>query len=606
MEERFLSGYNNFVIPFMVGMVFILVYCLLGLIKMIYQLPIRDRNKFLLSLITPTLIFKNIKDILLTVLLHVKMWKKNPLLGFMHSSIAFGWFCIIIIGHIETLIYVPHRVKLFYYPIFFRYFVMSTHETVRGAFLCFLMDSILLIILLGIALAVIKRIRSSILGMRRTTKQSLINNVAMIALWSIFPLRLLAEGFTAGISGGSFLTKGVSDLFGNFFSNDLKILPSWWAYSISLGVFFVLLPWTRYMHIPTEAIYIMFKNAGIKASHPTKGYALAEIYTCPSCGLCIDACPMGTQKKNLPYSSVYFIRQLRNKNKEKIEEIANKCLMCGKCVEACPQGLDSVALKLAQRSLIKPNTKNDFSYLSRIELPKAKPEKVLYYAGCMTQLTPTISRSVTKLLDIMNVDYNFIDEEGGMCCGRPMLLAGKTYEAERIVRKNSDMILATGASTLIVSCPICYKMFKEKYNLPGINIINYTEYFDQKVKEGKLPLKSTNKKYVYHDPCELGRGSGIYKQPREIIANIGYLVEADESKNKSICCGGSLGSLTLSYEDRTHITDLAVRNLLFNKPDEIVTACPLCYKTFSNNSPIKVKDISQILVENITNNNKLS
>ena len=39
------------------------------------------------------------------------------MLGFMHSSIAFGWFMLILLGHIECFIYMPHRVKLFYYSI---------------------------------------------------------------------------------------------------------------------------------------------------------------------------------------------------------------------------------------------------------------------------------------------------------------------------------------------------------------------------------------------------------------------------------------------------------------------------------------------------------
>ena len=41
---------------------------------------------------------KNVKDIFCDCLLHVKIWKRNKLLGYMHSSIAFGWFMLIVIS----------------------------------------------------------------------------------------------------------------------------------------------------------------------------------------------------------------------------------------------------------------------------------------------------------------------------------------------------------------------------------------------------------------------------------------------------------------------------------------------------------------------------
>ena len=72
---------------------------------------------------------------------------------------------LIVIGHIEVLLYTPHRAKLLYYPIFFRYFVAETESTMEGAVLFFLMDFFLLMVLSGITLAIIKRIRSRLFGM---------------------------------------------------------------------------------------------------------------------------------------------------------------------------------------------------------------------------------------------------------------------------------------------------------------------------------------------------------------------------------------------------------------------------------------------------------
>ncbi|MDD2595275.1 MAG: (Fe-S)-binding protein [Bacteroidales bacterium] len=600
MRERFLSGYDSFVLPFMIGMAFILVYCIAGMIKVIMQLNKEDKIKLAKSLFYPANAFKNLRDIFADCIFHVKIWKRNKLLGYMHSSIAFGWLMLIVIGHIETWIYIPQRSGLLYYPVFFRYFMSVESYTLRGSFFFFLMDFFLLMVLSGIFLAIFKRFRSKILGMRRTTKLTLLDYIGLYSLWAIFPLRLISEGFTAGISGGSFLTIPVNWLFANFLSKPENFDYTWWAYSIVLGVFFIVLPFTRYMHIPAEILLIPMKNAGIKVRHPRKGMALAQLYSCSSCGLCIDACPMGTQKKNLKDSTVYLVRQIKRRNETRTREISDKCLMCGKCAAICPVGVAACDLRLAVREEQKCNIHGDYTYLKSVvpDLNKQNDrgeDKVLYYAGCMSSLTPVISRSVVKILDKAGVNYELMDKDGSICCGRPLLLAGKKEEAEALIAKNREIIHNSGATTLLVSCAICYKIFSEEYSLEGIKVIHYTEYFESLAKQGKITLTKGSSRYVYHDPCELGRGCGIYDAPREAISRIGELVPAEKEKKDSICCGGSIGSLTLSYTERGHITQYAVNNLIINTPDKIVTACPLCLKTFSKYSDVKVIDFAEAL-----------
>lgn len=607
MKDRFISGYNDFVLPFVIGMSFILVYLAIGIIRVIVQLPARDRKKFFLSLINPRLWVINLKDIICDVLLHTKIWKRKPLLGYMHSSIAFGWFMLIVLGHIETWLFVPDRLSTFYYPVFFRFFVMETDHTLKGSFFFFLMDFFLLVVLSGVFLAMFKRIRSRIFGMRRTTRNQLPDRLAMYCLWAIFPVRLLAESFTAGIAGGSFLTRPMYWLFSNFLTNTYHILPTWWAYSILLGTFFILLPFTRYMHIPTEAFLIVLRNAGIKVTHPRNGYATAQIYSCSNCGMCIDACPMMGQKKNLRYATVYFNRLLRRRNWARCEESADKCLMCGKCVAVCPVGVDSCDIKRSLRGMRAVPARSDYSYFDTYTLPsehaenaeEPSKEKILYYAGCMTQLTPVIYKSVDAVLKQAGVDCTFMDRDGGICCGRPLILAGRDAQAKDLIERNTELIRQSEATVLLLSCPICYKVFRENYDLKGIRIVHYTEYFDELIKAGKITLQKSGEKIVYHDPCELGRGCNVYKEPRRVLSAAGELVEAEKHHDESICCGGSLGSLTLSCEDRRDITLKALDNLMYASPDRIVTACPLCMKTFSSYSPKKVTDFAEMVAMNM-------
>ena len=613
--DRIPSGYSHFVIPFTIGITFMLCWLGVGCVRLLLAIPRSDRLKFWKSLFLPKTIAKNLKDLFGDCLFHVKIWQRKPLLGYMHSAIAFGWFMLIVLGHIEVALFVPARLNVtrggLFYPIFYRYFVWMNpgHTTLRGSFFFFLMDFFLLYVLSGIALAMFKRFRSIVLGMRHTTKPSLADRVALYSLWMIFPLRLLAESFTADLSGGSFLTVGVNHFWHFLFGDKLWFTPCWWAYSICLGLFFAAMPFSRYMHILTEVLWILLRNAGIQPKHPRKGVAEAEIYACSSCGLCLDACPMNVQKKNLKYSSVYFIRFLRRHNEKKINTIADKCLMCDKCHALCPVGVDAPALRRAQRNTVNNSLPYDYSYLAgqpsgpgRVHprsaaaeyglSPAAAPAgsdkpvqpcqpEVLYFAGCMTHLTPRIIKAVDKVFKAAGIEYVFADREGGICCGRPLMLAGRTDAAAQVLEANKKMIEESGCRTLVLSCPICYKIFKEEYGLEGIKVVHYTQFINDLIASGKLKVEMSEEKMVYHDPCELGRGCGVYLEPRAALSQAGTLVKAAKEYDESICCGGSLGSLTLDARDRAKISESSVANLLANGPDTIVTACPLCLKTFS-------------------------
>ena len=585
--------FHPFVIPFCAGMAFVLGYCFFGVIHILFQLPQRDRRHFLLSLVNPKTAWKNIRDIFLNCLIHVKLWKRNKLLGYMHSSIAFGWFMLILLGHVEVLLFAPGHLSKFYYPIFFNFFVAKSEETIGGAVLFFLMDFFLLVVLSGITLAIIKRVRSLWFGMRRTTRPSVLDMIGLYSLWAIFPLRLLAEGFTAHISGGSFLIIPLNWIVRGFLGNEVNMVPTWWAYSIALGVFMFVLPFTRYMHIPSEMLLIPFRNAGLCIRHPRKGFAKIQVLSCPGCGVCIDACPMSAKKANIKDTTVYLNRQIRRRNEKRIEEISDKCMMCGKCTALCQVGVDGPLIRQAQRSMRKYAVEKDYS--AAVSPTPVEKAEVAYFAGCMTQLTPGISRAVESLLKKAGVEYAFIDREGGLCCGRPLMMSGRIKEARELMQKTKESILASGCKTLLLSCPICYRVFKEEYELEGIEVIHHSVYFYNLVKEGRLNPTRSDIHFVYHDPCELGRGSGIYEEPRKLLRTSCYLVEAAKNREESVCCSGSLGSLTLGFADRKELTEAALRNLTSDIPDAIATACPLCRSTFRRYSDIPVSDIAEVI-----------
>jgi Fe-S oxidoreductase len=228
-----------------------------------------------------------------------------------------------------------------------------------------------------------------------------------------------------------------------------------------------------------------------------------------------------------------------------------------------------------------------------------KKAEVVYFAGCMGHLTPGIKHAMLRIFEKADIDYSFLDEDGSICCGRPLKLAGLQDAAFKLVSENTEKIKNTGAKILVTSCPICYKIFTSDYQLDGIQVMHHSVYLDMLIKEGRLILRPTLLKVVYHDPCELGRGSGIYEQPRNVLKQIAEVADVTEERVNSLCCGGSIGDLAMNATRRNVIRDGALNILCESQPDLLVTACPLCKKTFDSGNSVQVKDIAEIVAANM-------
>ena len=588
-----MTFYAPFCIPFIAGAALMFAVLLWKWGTWLWKLPRADKMLILKGLPTRRTL-DALCEVVSESLLHRRIFRVNPLLGYMHMSLAFGWFLLIAFGWVETLSYLGLRWVPLQGHVFFKYFATGLEHK---PFFDFVMDLLLLFVLSGVALAWGKRFYSKAMGLRRTTRHVVGDRVALSALWFIFPARLVAESVTCAIyGGGGFLTGG----FGHWLAGHVDMLTlmtlesvAWWFYSSCLGLFFVALPFSRYMHIFTEIPLIFLRRYRLRSTEKESSYDHFQVEACSRCGICIDPCQLQSVLGINDVQSVYFLRDRRYRMLRLAT--ADNCLMCGRCVEKCPVDIDLNTLRLNSRDKMR-NTPDERRYGYFKGLDRSRGEgKVGYFAGCMTLLTPRTLTAMEQLFRAAGEEVWWADREGGVCCGRPLKLAGETDSARKMMQYNTDLFRKHGITTLVTSCPICLKVFREDYALDGIEVLHHSEYILRLIRSGRLQLKHGTTRYTYHDPCELGRGSGIYDEPRAVIEAVGELIEPAETRENALCCGSSVANLAISDSQQVQIARSVTGELEATGAEVIVTACPLCKKALARGAQREVKDLAEIV-----------
>ena len=592
-----MTFFAKFCIPFIVGAAVMFAIVLIKYISWLRNLPKSDMKLIAKGIFTSRSIAA-VWEVVSESLLHRRIFRVNPRLGYMHMSLAFGWFLLIVVGWIETVAYLGFSWVPLQGHVFFQYFVPLNGIAGHKPVFDFVMDLLLLFVLSGVAMAWFKRLRSRALGMKRTTNHILFDRIALSALWFVFPMRLISESITAAIyGGGSFLTGGIGALLSKAINiNILTLLyePAWWMYSMALGVFFISMPFSRYMHIFTEIPLIFLRHYRLKPEAKEKSYDNFEVEACSRCGICIDPCQLQQQLGIHDVQSVYFLRDRRYNMLQ--QKIANNCLMCGRCEQVCPVGINLNTLRLNSRSSMR-NIPNEgrYNYLRGLDRSQGEGQ-VGYFAGCMTLLTPNTMTAMQKIFTAAREDVWWADKEGGVCCGRPLKLTGEPDSAQKMIDYNKALFAKHNITTLVTSCPICLRVFREEYDLKGIEVLHHSEYILRLMQQGRLRVSySPEQTFTYHDPCELGRGSGIYDQPRAVIEAIGALLEPEHNRKNALCCGSSIANTAINDKQQLTIAEGVSKELDATGAETVVTACPLCKKAITRGSAKPVVDLSEIV-----------
>jgi heterodisulfide reductase subunit D len=362
-----------------------------------------------------------------------------------------------------------------------------------------------------------------------------------------------------------------------------------------------------------------------------------EMLRCNRCGYCQAACPVYDVLRYEPITARGRIQLLRAVSEgrlplsETVSRLVYSCTDCASCRVSCPGGVHTdeifgVARQLLGESDFLPRTLGDLEQRVRSshnisgepaesrllwaenlrEMPQGLVGKVnaevVLFTGCVSALYPMaygILQDLVEILQAAEVDFTTLGGEE-WCCGYPLLSAG--LPTSELVEHNLDAIKALGARTLITTCPSCYHMWKHEYAPDFVTVKHSTEFLAELVEAGRVPLSSLHMRVTYHDPCDLGRKSGVYDAPRTIVRAIPgvELAEMADNRDAALCCGGGANLESLNPELSAAVARRRLEQAQAVGAEAIISACQQCERTLAmaarrHRIRIRVMDVVQLL-----------
>jgi heterodisulfide reductase subunit D len=294
------------------------------------------------------------------------------------------------------------------------------------------------------------------------------------------------------------------------------------------------------------------------------------------------------------------------------------CTVCKSCQVRCPRGISltdtMIALKeyaagkgvnvptglqmLGETVTSRYNISGDDNAtrqiwsqnMPRVPLgvgPRRPRADVVYFVGCVSSFYPrvySIPQSMAQILDRAEVEFTAMGEDE-WCCGYPLYAAGLRNAMADLARHNVRQVRRIGASEVVFTCPSCYyawsHLYPEFVDLGTIRLRHATEFLTGLLDDGTLKLGPVEELVTYHDPCDLGRKSGVYDAPREVLARIPglELQEMPASRENALCCGGG-GDVEVS--DPAVSSGVAGRRLaqiVDTGARYVASACQQCKRT---------------------------
>ncbi|MDD5313042.1 MAG: FAD-binding and (Fe-S)-binding domain-containing protein [Dehalococcoidia bacterium] len=346
-------------------------------------------------------------------------------------------------------------------------------------------------------------------------------------------------------------------------------------------------------------------------------------YACSQCGYCIEECDQfygrGWESQS-PRGKWYWLREYmegRQKWNQFMVDTMLVCTTCELCNLRCSASLpiEPSWMKLRGK-LINEDKKMTFPPFEMMAEAVRKegdiwagyrrdrsrwfPEDLkarhgigtksrnVYFGGCtVSYVENDIGMASVVLLDEAGVDFTYLGEKEN-CCGTPMLVAGKWDVFAETMKHNIAAVKASGADSVITSCPACdmmwrhvYPRWAEKLGIDfGITVRHYSEVVAEKIKSGQFRFPEQANKPVtvtWHDSCHIGRVSGVYDEPRELIEALPgvKMVEMPFNREAAHCCGSVL-TLIKEPPVAADVGKTRIDEALEVGAEKILALCPCC------------------------------
>jgi Fe-S oxidoreductase/FAD/FMN-containing dehydrogenase len=346
-------------------------------------------------------------------------------------------------------------------------------------------------------------------------------------------------------------------------------------------------------------------------------------YACSQCGYCVPECDefygSGWESQS-PRGRWYWLREYmegREKWSQHMVDSFLACTTCELCNLRCSANLpiepswmkmrgelvdkkhkmtfppfEMMAAALRKEGDIWAGYRKDRSAWFPADLkekhgPGVKARAV-YFAGCTASYVENdIAMASVRLLDRAGIDFTFVGNKES-CCGTPMLVAGKWEIFAETMKKNIAAVRESGADTVITSCPACDMMWRHTYTEwakklgieYNIKTRHYSEIVAEKIKAKEFVFPANNLKPVkvtWHDSCHIGRVSGVYEEPRELIKAIPnvQLVEMAYNRKEAHCCGSVL-TLIKDPPVAAAVGKTRLDEAIEAGAEKVLALCPCC------------------------------
>ena len=379
------------------------------------------------------------------------------------------------------------------------------------------------------------------------------------------------------------------------------------------------------MHGPKEVVILLVDDGRLTAVDKEPQY-------CIGCGMCLLYCPtynvMGPDfgsPGHMGGQGVY-LQGSRGKTDESLESGLYLCTSCGACTEVCPSRIDiKKGIKSVRTSAVKLKKGISPEHLSLVSsvrnydnpwqvsrrqkakwaesLDLKRTGKVLYFAGCSTSLLDAEgAKRAVRVLRAVGVEPAFLGQDE-KCCGSTVAKLGEEKLAGERLEACLKDFKAAGAEIVVTSCPGCASQLsgdKELTARIGIKIQHITQFLAERIDRCALLPSDDLGAVTYHDSCDLGRGLGVYDEPRKVLSRVlgAPLVEMIRTRERSACCGSGSGVKSAYPELSAQIARDRIRMAKEAGATTIVTSCPWCQQSLlecqGTNPEVAVVDLLQL------------